>query len=86
MGCSPSLGSAGAVTGDLACLSRQVTSQNPHMGETMASELGLLLVRADEILLLARINSLQVPFELCEHPSALEHVLGHSPATLPEEL
>jgi len=56
------------------------------MEETMASDLGPILVSVDELLLFARINALQVPFELCEHPSVLDHILGHSPATLPEEL
>lgn len=56
------------------------------MEETLTSELGPTLVVVDELLLLARINALQVPFDLCDHPSALKHILRLSPATLLGEL
>lgn len=64
------------------------------MEEIVASGLGLILVPVPvgEILLLARINTLQVPVNSVSsvhtsvHPSALECVLGHSPSTLTVEM
>lgn len=62
VGCSPALGSAGAVAGDLAGVmpspSRQVTSRNLHVEETTPSELDPILVPVDELLLLVKNNPL----------------------------
>lgn len=76
LGFSPSLGSAGAVAGDLAGI-----SWKPHMEKRMALELGPFLSSVYPFDL-ARNNTPQVPSELCEHPTALEYVTGLCLATL----
>lgn len=67
---SPSLGSAGAVAGDLAGI-----SWKPHTEKTMALEPGCFLSPGYHFDL-ARNNTPRAPSELCEHPTALQHALG----------